>query len=207
MIIQISLISFLLGLSGWLIAGNHEQKDSMNHTSAEWQIKAYTSAAPNFIGDFATVIGGNGEILREGTNDWTCQSANPRSFPKEGWSDPHEAMPACFDSEGAKWMSAFMAGKKADMERDTYMWMLHGDVGEDNTTAGVLNKSDSAPGQWIESGAHLMLMPKDPASLKNYSDDFTTGAPYVMFPGTEGAHLMIPLKGYYKYQPESQPTD
>ena len=62
-------------------------------------------------------------------------------------------------------MSAFMAGKKPNMERDTYMWMLHGDVGEDNTTAGVLNKSESTPGQWIESGPHLMLMPKDPVSL------------------------------------------
>ena len=207
MLIQILLVCFFVGLSSWLNAGHHKEHDSMNHASANWQIQAYTSAAPNFIGDFATVIGGDGEILREGTNGWTCQSANPRPFPKGGWSDAHEAMPACFDSEGAKWMSAFMAGEKPDMERDTFMWMLHGDVGEDNTTAGVLNKSDSVPGQWIESGPHLMLMPKDPTSLKNYSDDFTTGAPYVMFPGTEGAHLMIPLEGYYKYQPESQPAD
>ena len=33
-----------------------------SHNSAEWQIKTYSSAAPSYIGDFATVIGGNGEI-------------------------------------------------------------------------------------------------------------------------------------------------
>jgi hypothetical protein len=50
-----------------------------------------------------------------------------------------------------------------------------------------------------------MLMPKDPTSLANYPTDFTTGAPYVMFAGTPYAHLMIPVQGYYKFQPESAP--
>ena len=63
--------------------------------------------------------------------------------------------------------------------------------GEDNTKAGVPTKADAVLGQWIESGPHLMLMPKDPATLANYPADFTTGAPYVMFPGTPYAHLMI----------------
>ena len=36
------------------------------HNSAEWQIWAYSTAAPDFIGDFATVQGANGEVLREG---------------------------------------------------------------------------------------------------------------------------------------------
>ena len=104
-------------------------------------------------------------------------------------------------------MLAYFTESIPQLNHDGFMWMLHGDVGEDNTTAGVLNKADSAPGQWIESGPHLMLMPKDPDSLKNFSDDFTTGAPYVMIPGTQGVHLMIPLEGYYNYQPESRPAE
>ena len=60
-------------------------------------------------------------------------------------------------------MKGYMSGKKPQMERDTYMWMLHGDLGEDNTTSGVLNKSDAKDqSQFIVSGPHLMLMPKDP---------------------------------------------
>ena len=177
----------------------------ISHNSAEWQIKTYSSAAPSYIGDFATVIGGNGEILREGTNGWICQQGNPRPYPKDGWKSAHEAMPACHDEEGMKWMMAYAEGKAPNLSRDTYMWMLHGDVGEDNLVPGVLNESDSTPGQWIESGPHLMLMPKDPDSLKNFTTDFTKGEPYVMFPGTVYAHLMIPVEGYYDYQPSAKP--
>ena len=187
------------------IADHHEEGDLTDHNSAAWQIKAYSSAAPDFLGDFATIIGSDGSVIREGSNGWTCQPANPRPVPASGWGSPHEAMPACHDGEGMKWMMGYMAGKAPEMDRDTFMWMLHGDMGEDNTKAGVLNEEDSVPGQWIESGPHLMLMPKDPATLVDYPTDFTIGAPYVMFPGTPYAHLMIPVPGYYQYQPESSP--
>ena len=134
-----------------------------------------------------------------------CQSANPRPVPKTGWGSAHEAMAACHDGEGMKWMMGYMSGKIPVMERDAFMWMLHGDMGEDNTKAGVFNKADATPGQWIESGPHLMLMPKDPSTLVNYPTDFTTGAPYVMFANTPYAHVMIPVAGHYQYQPESAP--
>ena len=178
----------------------------MSNASADWQIKAYTSAAPDFIGDFASVRDPSGKILREGTNGWTCQSGNPRPFPKNGWKDAHDAMPVCGDEEGFKWMTAALNGTKPDIKRDAFLWMLHGDVGEDNTKMGVLKKEDSTPGEWIESGPHLMLMPKDPATLKEFHADFSRGEPYVMMPGTDYAHLMIPLPGYYQYQPESKPS-
>ena len=67
------------------------------------------------------------------------------------------------------------------------------------------DKENTDPEDWIYSGSHLMLMPKDPSSLEGVSTDFTTGAPYVMMQGTPFVHLMIPLDGYYDYQPESAP--
>jgi hypothetical protein len=91
-----------------------------DHASAEWQIAAYSSAAPAYIGDFATVIGGKGEVLREGTNGWTCLGLNPRPFPDRGWKDAHDAMPGCGDAEGMKWMQAALAGTKPMLERDTF---------------------------------------------------------------------------------------
>ena len=202
-----TLLFTLLLISGTALGGHHEMAKGEDHTSAAWQIEAYSSAAPGFIGKFATIIGGNGEVLREGTNGWTCQSGNPRPFPEQGWKDAHDAMPACGDEEGFKWIAAAMNGTKPELTRDTFMWMLHGDVGEDNTVMGVLNKEDSTPGQWIESGPHLMLMPKDTATLAEFHADFTRGEPYVMMPGTDYAHLMIPVEGYYKYQPESAPSE
>ena len=179
------------------------QADDHSHASAEWQIEAYSTAAPSFIGNYATVIGGDGKVLREGSNGWTCSAANARPFPKMGWSSVHEAMPFCLDENAMK----FMNGKQDEMTTDGWAWMLHGDVGEDNSKPGVLNKADSAPGQWIESGPHMMLMQMDSDSIKNMSSDFTTGAPYVMMPNTPVAHLMIPLPGYYIYQPESNPKN
>ena len=65
-----------------------------DHASKAWQIGAYSSAAPIFIASFASVVGGDGEILREGTTGWTSISLNPRPFPKLGWKSPHDAMHA-----------------------------------------------------------------------------------------------------------------
>ena len=181
-----------------------------SHTSVEWKIWAYSTAAPSFIADNCTVVDmdseGNQVILREGTNGWTAMAANPRgpADPENGWKDAHEAMAMVGDAQSFAWVSAYFAGTKPSetMESDGWAWMLHGDMGEDNTKAGVLNKEDSADGAWIESGPHLMLMPKDPSTLDGQTTDFNTGAPYVMFAGTDYAHLMIPVEGYYKYQPK-----
>ena len=81
------------------------------HTSIEWQIWAYSTAAPDYIAENATVFDGpGGNLLREGTNGWTCLPANPRgmSDPENGWIDPHDAMPACGDGEFFKWVMAIL---------------------------------------------------------------------------------------------------
>ena len=142
-------------------------------------------------------------VLREGTNGWTCLAANPRgmSDPENGWNDAHEAMPLCGDEEGFKWIGAYLSDETPQLERDTYVWMLHGDMGEDNSTPFVRNQADAEdPAHWIESGPHLMLMPKDPASLDNFPTDFTAGSPYAMFRGSKYTHLMIPAEGYFDYR-------
>ena len=173
------------------------------HTSAEWKIWALSTAAPSFIAAKCTVIDSDGKtVLREGTNGWTAMAGNPRgmSDPENGWKDPHEAMPMVMDAQAMKWAMAYVSGTKPKLDHDGWMYMLHGDMGEDNTKQLVLKKEDAADGHWIESGAHLMLMPKDPASLKGQTTDFNSGGPYIMFEGTGYDHLMIPLEGYYDYQ-------
>ena len=175
------------------------------HTSAEWKIWAYSTAAPSFIAENCTVIDFDGKtVLREGTNGWTAMPGNPRgmSDPENGWKNPHEAMPMVMDAQAMKWAMAFMSGTKPELDHDGWMYMLHGDMGEDNTKQLVFNKEDAAEGHWIESGAHLMLMPKDPAILKGQTSDFNSGGPYIMFKGTGYDHIMIPVEGYYNYQPQ-----
>ena len=112
------------------------------HTSAEWKIWAYSTAAPSFIAADCTVVDVDGTVLREGTNGWTAMAANPRgpADPENGWADPHEAMPMVGDAQSMKWAMAYMSGQTPELDHDGYSYMLHGDMGEDNTKHFVLNK-------------------------------------------------------------------
>ena len=203
MIKNLNILFFIL-LSATLSAGHHEKGDKYGN-SVEWEIETYTSSAPDFIGNFATVVGANGEVLREGTNGWTCLPFVP--MPKMGFKNPNEAAPACADANAVAWANAYISKTKPVIENDGWIWMIHGDTGVDNFRPySEGDKANTAPEDWIYSGSHLMLMPKDPASLDGVSTDFTTGAPYVMMKGTPFVHLMIPLEGYYDYQPESAPN-
>ena len=177
------------------------------HTSAEWKIWAYSTAAPSFIASECTVVDVDGTVLREGTNGWTAMAANPYggpSDPENGWKDPHEAMPMVGDAAAFAWAQGFMSGTVPKNDVDGWAWMLHGDMGEDNRMYLVTDEEGiaqaKADGEWIESGAHLMMFPSDPSTLDGQTTDFNSGAPYVMFAGTEYAHLMIPVEGYYNYQ-------
>ena len=181
---------------------NDTDEPSGPHTSSEWKIWAYSTAAPSYIAENCTVVDVDGSILREGSNGWTAMAANPRgmSDPENGWIDPHEAMPMVGDGAAMQWAIAYMTDVTPEIDSDGWAWMLHGDMGEDNTKGKVFTKKEAAEGQWIESGSHLMLFPKDPASLEGQTTDFNTGAPYIMFAGTGYDHLMIPVQDYYKYQ-------
>ena len=181
-----------------LSAGHHE-----GGNTKDWEIKTYSSAAPAFIGDHATIIGASGKVLREGTNGWRCEPFMP--MPEGGFKHPHESAAACSDKNAVAWANAYKSQSQPELEADGWIWMLHGDLGVDNFIPYTDGQKDAGHKHFIESGAHLMLMPKDPASLKGQSTDYTTGGPYVMFEGTPYVHLMIPVAGYYDYQPESKP--
>ena len=197
----ISFIAIVFSVSS--LAGRHEG-GHMHSDSPKWQIKAYTGAAPSFIGDFASVVGADGTVLREGTNGWTCLAFTANMMGDS--MDPRMATPACMDSNAMAWANAYMNEEVPELTNDGWAWMIHGDTGADNFRAySEGDKAGTDPEDWIESGAHLMLMPKDPKSLENTTTDFNTGSPYVMFKGTPYVHLMIPVSGYYDFQPEAAP--
>ena len=186
------------------ISAGHHEGGHMHGNSEEWEIETYTSSAPDFIGDFATVISASGQVLSEGPHGWTCLPFIP--MPKMGFKSANAAAPACADANAVAWADAYINQTTPKIENDGWIWMIHGDTGVDNFRPySEGDKENTDPEDWIYSGSHLMLMPKDPSSMDGISTDFTTGAPYVMMKGTPFVHLMIPLEGYYDYQPESAP--
>jgi hypothetical protein len=174
---------------------------SVSHATTEWKIAAFSSACPPELAVNVTVLDGDGvSVLREGSNGWTVLPGNPRgpSGSDGTWASAHEAMAICFDSEGLAWIEGLLGDKKPTPKRDSILYMLHGDMGEDNTEPGVLEESEAGI-NWIESGPHAMLMPKDTTSLAAYSTNFIAGDPYVMWEGSDYAHVMVPLNDYYEY--------
>ena len=70
------------------------------HTSDKWQIWAYSTAAPSFLGDNATIIGSKWKSYTRRYKWMDLPSRKSKTVPAKGWKNPHDAMPACFDDEG-----------------------------------------------------------------------------------------------------------
>ena len=58
---NITSLGLLFSLS--IFANSHS--DHSSDMKKDFEIKAYTGAAPDFIGDFASVIGSDGKVLKE----------------------------------------------------------------------------------------------------------------------------------------------
>ena len=150
--------------------------------------------------NFATVISASGEVLREEVMVGLAY----RLLRCQKWGSKMRQLQQRSKCNGVG--LAYLSQTEPKLENDGWIWMLHGDTGVDNFRPySEGDEKNTDPKDWIYSGAHLMLMPKDPNSLGSQTTDFTTGAPYVMMKGTPYVHLMIPVEGYYDYQPESAP--
>lgn len=140
-------------------------------------------AAPANIRDTAKVSDLAGNILREGTSDYTC-------FPApEGLAGP-----MCMDAEWRRWMAAWMGGTPFKAERIAIAYMLAGDAPDGGASnidpAATRPTADNA---WIVEGPHMMVIAPDPAAFAGLPTVIQTDGPYVMWTGTPYAHLMVPV--------------
>jgi hypothetical protein len=96
------------------------------------------------------------------------------------------------------WLNFMDALKKKMKPTHTQVgiaYMLQGDSPVSNTDPYA---SSPKPGDdWIEGlGAHIMILVPDVEALKNVSMDPKNGGPWIMWPDTPYAHLMIPIDSY-----------
>ena len=151
-------------------------------------IESAMAAAPPTIAKDATIIiakaDGSMETLRQGTNGWTCMPNNPNTPGSD---------PMCMDGNALKWAEAWMAHKDPPANSVGFMYMLAG--GSDASNMDPWGKEPAQGHQWVETGPHVMVVgaPSLNALYPSGPRPDTT-RPYVMFPNTPYAHVMIPVK-------------
>ena len=139
------------------------------------------SAAWPGMAEGATVMDWEGNVLREGSNGYTCFPTPPTLAG---------TAPMCMDSEWAKWAEAWQNKTEYAAESLGISYMLAGDGGASNIDPYAEGPTDD--NEWITEGAHLMIL-APAALLEGYSTDPENGGPYVMWTGTPYAHLMVPI--------------
>jgi hypothetical protein len=141
---------------------------------------AYAESAgiPEISAD-ATILDAEGNVLRQGSNGWTC-TAMP-------------GQPVCMDAQWMSWLNAYI-NKRDDVEVTAIgiAYMLRGDQGASNIHPFA--EGPAHDNEWVTTGPHMMLIVPDPAMLAGIPTDPSGGGPYVMWRGTPFAHVMIPVE-------------
>jgi hypothetical protein len=139
------------------------------------------SAAWSGMAENAAVVDWEGNVLREGSNGYTCFPTPPTLVG---------TAPMCMDSEWMEWADAWSNKKDYSADALGISYMLAGDGGASNVDPYAEGPTDD--NEWIREGAHLMIL-APAAMLEAYPTDPENGGPYVMWKGTPYAHLMVPI--------------
>ncbi|MDF0672858.1 MAG: hypothetical protein P0120_00750 [Nitrospira sp.] len=143
-------------------------------------------AAPSSLSKHATIMSRDGQVVRQGSNGWTCMPDNPGTTGTDS---------ICMNEPWLTFMDAMKNKKDPVITQVGIAYMLQGDRPVSNTDPYA---TEPKPGDdWVEGvGAHLMILVPDAEMLKNVPTDSTNGGPWVMWAGTPYAHLMIPIDSY-----------
>lgn len=150
--------------------------------NVEALIKDALSAAPPTLTDKVTVVDWEGNVLREGTGRYTC-------FPTP--AQLKGTAPMCMDKPWMEWADAWSNRKDLKITELGISYMLAGDEGASNIDPYA--EGPTPDNQWIDEGAHIMILVPDPAMLETLPTDPQNGGPYVMWKGTPYAHIMVPI--------------
>ena len=173
------LYSFLISISVAVGTASLAQAASDEET-----IKNAESAAPEAVAKNAAVMNCDMKTLREGTNGFTCMPDDPATTTMND--------PMCVDKNGLAFIMAVMA-KKEPPPGVGFGYMLQGGGSASNAHP----YATPVDGKWEpDDGPHVMIFGAKEA-LDAYpqpksNPDVTQ--PYVMYPGTPYAHLMMPVK-------------
>jgi len=165
-------------------------QDASTKMTDEEKIADAMSAGPASITQDATIAewptepGGEFNVLREGSNGWTCLASSSAAI-LGGLQDA-----SCEDETWFAWDKAFVAGEEPNVEKVGISYMLSGDAGLSNTDPSATEPTDD--NEWHVSGPHTMVLVPG-SNYEGVSTDHTNGGPYVMWADTPYAHIMVPV--------------
>ena len=145
------------------------------------------AAAPEAVSKDATVLDFDADMkprtLKPGTNGWTCVP----DFPHSPGVDP-----MCLDPNGLEWLQAYAAKRNPPTDKLGFAYMLLG--GSDATNHDPYATGPANGQNWIDTGPHVMVLNIGSRFAGYPTTHDNTKAPYIMWPKTPYAHLMIPVK-------------
>ncbi len=152
--------------------------------AADDPISSAMSAAPSSISAQATVTDWNFNVLRKGTNGWTCLPDRSDTPGNDPW---------CVNEPWLNFLKAYVKKETPSYTQVGFAYMLMGDTPVSNTDPYATEPT--SPDDWVtDLGAHMMMLVPDKELLKVISKDHLNGGPWVMWPDTPYAHIMIPLE-------------
>jgi hypothetical protein len=148
------------------------------------------SAAPMDVARDATILdwpaaeGAQPRTLREGTNGWTC-------LPDMPFTEGND--PQCIDATWMKWVGFYMNHQPPSIDRVGIGYMIApgGGTGSNSDPYATARTDDN---DWGRDPPHLMILVPDLAALGDLPTKRGGAGPWVMYPGTPYAHLMVPVE-------------
>ncbi len=142
------------------------------------------SAAPASISADAAIMDWDFNVIREGSNGWTCLPDRPNTPGNDPW---------CVTEAWMNFLNAYVSNTEPTYEDIGFAYMLQGDTPVSN--ADPYATEATGPEDWVtDLGPHLMLLNPDQSLLSSISTDHLNGGPWIMWPDTPYAHIMVPLE-------------
>ena len=146
-------------------------------------IKSAMSAGPSSISADATILDWEMNVLREGTNEWTCLPDRPNTEGADPW---------CITGPWLNFLDAYVNQTEPTYDEMGIAYMLVGDSPVSNSDPYATGPT--GPEDWVTGlGAHLMVIVPDKSLLEGMTTDHLNGGPWVMWANTPYAHIMIPI--------------
>jgi hypothetical protein len=146
-------------------------------------IESAMSAGPSSISADATILDWEMNVLREGTNEWTCLPDRPDTEGTDPW---------CITGPWLNFLDAYVNQTEPSYDEMGIAYMLAGDSPVSNSDPYATGPT--GPEDWVtDLGAHLMVIVPDKSLLEGMTTDHLNGGPWVMWANTPYAHIMIPI--------------